>query len=110
MTFFVYRNKLRLVLGEPINFEDVKASRSVLVLTEWKLVGEQKTPESQARQARQQAERYGVGALAGFELATQRYIVLVSKKNLRIPKDISDGELVYRHINIAVDPDPPSTT
>jgi len=99
-----------LILGEPINFNDVKVTKSVLVLTEWKTVGSQGEIESKSKKAKKQAERYGVGSLAGFELATNRYIILVSRKNLMPPQDIKDGQLLYRHINIAVEPDPPSVS
>lgn len=97
-----------LVLGEPVALDDVKSSHSILVLTEWKVVSEKSMIENQIVQAKRQAERYGIGILAGFELGSRRYIVLVSEKNLNMPQDIVDGEINYRHVNIAVDPDTPS--
>ena len=97
-----------LVLGEPVALDDVKSSHSILVLTEWKVVSEKNLIEAQIAQAKSQAERYSIGVLAGFELGSRRYIVLVSEKNLNMPRDIIDGEIIYRHVNIAVDPDTPS--
>lgn len=97
-----------LVLGEPVALDDVKSSHSILVLTEWKVVCQESMIENQAGQAKSQAERYGLGVLAGFELGSRRYLVLVSEKNLNTPQDIIDGEIIYRHVNIAVNPDTPS--
>ena len=99
-----------LVLGERVNLEDVRSSNSVLVLTEWKIIRAGDSLENQARQAINQAKRYGVGALSGFELSTRRYLILVSEKNMKVPQDMSDDGILYRHINIAVNPDPPSVS
>ena len=97
-----------LILGKPVNLSDVKESSSILVLTEWKIASNQSSLEIAATDARRQAGRYAMGILAGFELETCRFIVLVSEKNLQPPQDVVDGNVTYRHINIAVDPDAPS--
>jgi hypothetical protein len=81
-----------------------------LVLTEWKMVKDQSQVEPQARTAYEQAKLYQDGLLAGFELRTRRYIVLVSEEQVRVPADRADGSVVYRHINIARKPANPSST
>jgi hypothetical protein len=42
--------------------------------------------------------------LAGTELKRYRYAILVSKKNIAVPDDMVIKGIVYRHINVAVDP------
>lgn len=46
--------------------------------------------------------------MLGIELRQYRYLVLVSKDWLRETPDIQEGDTVYRHVNIAVDPQSPS--
>lgn len=77
-----------------------------MVLTEWK----RDRGDSAARfqEALHQAKAYGSGILAGVELATHRYLVVVTQKQCTLPADINIGQVTYRHINIAVDPDSPS--
>jgi hypothetical protein len=89
-----------LVLGEPLR-DLSEAERTAEAITEPELDGK-------IRQAQAQAARYASGALAGFELAQYRYLVMVSQRVLPMPPDVSEGAIVYRHINIAVDPKPPS--
>jgi hypothetical protein len=80
-----------------------------LVLTEWKLVRDPQKASDVANEAMNQARTYSTGILAGIELASTRYIVLVSKKNLMPPQpDVISGNHLYRHINIIVDPSSPS--
>jgi hypothetical protein len=99
-----------LVIGEPLtDLADVERSAEALVLTEWKLVPAPNQRDERIRQARMQASRYGRGVLGGLELARYRYLVLVSKHALDMPVDDTQDDVVYRHINIAVDPKPPST-
>jgi hypothetical protein len=98
-----------LVLGEPLrDLSEAERTAEAMVLTEWKLVRTEAELEGQIRQAHAQAARYAAGALAGFELAHYRYLVMVSKRVLHMPADVSEGAIVYRHINIAVDPHAPS--
>lgn len=77
------------------------------VLTEWKLA----TPANANDQfgaGRAQAKRYAAGALAGAELTGWRYVIAVSKKHVPLPADVQQDGIVYRHVNVAVDPDVPS--
>jgi len=78
------------------------------VLTEWKKSDLGDDPTVRFQQARSQAHRYAQGALAGTELTAYRYAVVVSRQQVSIPEDLREGEVVYRHINIAVDPLSPS--
>lgn len=78
------------------------------VLTEWKKASSDDKIEKLFEQARRQGSRYAQGALAGSELAGYRYAVVVSCQQAEIPDDFRDGDVVYRHINISVDPRLPS--
>ena len=98
-----------LVLPEPIREpSSIERTAEALVLTEWKRVLSPSETEVMAGDARKQAARYTVGALGGVELARYRFIVLVSKETLMLPEDRLENEIVYRHINIAVEPRSPS--
>jgi hypothetical protein len=79
-----------------------------LVLTEWKVAASDLEAAKQFEAARMQAGRYERGALGGSELAGYRYLVVVSSENVRTPADIVLGNVLYRHINIAVRPRTPS--
>lgn len=100
-----------LVFAEPP--EESLLTRGVdgLVLTEWK-VATAHNAEKQFAEARRQAELYKQGALAGVELTGYRYLVAVSVENLpsiSIPSDkVTPEGIVYRHINIVVQPAVPS--
>jgi hypothetical protein len=78
------------------------------VLTEWKIALSNTEAQKQFATARAQAERYAQGVLAGSELTAFRYLVVVSSQHIAEPADFRDGAVVYRHINIAVDPETPS--
>jgi hypothetical protein len=98
-----------LVLGEPLkDLTEVESVAEALILTEWKLVNNIAEQERKAEQARKQASRYASSVLAGIELRQYRYLVLVSKDWLPGIPDIQEGDILYRHINIAVDPQTPS--
>jgi hypothetical protein len=79
-----------------------------LVLTEWKVAKSGDEASQKFREARDQAKRYAKGVLAGNELRAFRYIVVVSLDRVRVPSDIEEQAIVYRHTNIAVCPTPPS--
>lgn len=81
-----------------------------LVLTEWKVCNAPAQAPHRYAEARAQAALYGVGVLGGIELATYRYAVIVSEKPVGVPNDIVMDGVTYRHVNIVVDPDNPSTT
>lgn len=98
-----------LVLGEPLAVTpEVRTSSEALVLTEWKLVDSPSDMEKQAEQALTQARKYSVGALAGFELSSVRFLILVSEDRLAPPPDVLEGGVVYRYVNVAVRPKVPS--
>lgn len=98
-----------LVLGNKLTWTKSLA-RAVegLVLTEWKVVRDEKDAEKIAKQARAQAQLYTQGGLAGIALEAVRYVVLVSEKALPPIDDVALNGCIYRHINIAVSPDTPS--
>jgi hypothetical protein len=80
-----------------------------LVLTEWKVASSDAEAHRKFTEARHQAKRYSKGVLAGNELTSFRYLIVVSSDHITVPNDIEDEEgVVYRHINIAVDPKTPS--
>ena len=68
-----------LILGNTLDVNDevIEAARG-LVLTEWKLVKRNDKPEDVKDIAKSQASLYAGGGLAGFELDSERYLVLVA--------------------------------
>lgn len=100
-----------LVFQEPVRIGEVAPAVEGLVLTEWKRANPDADAAKMFEDARRQADIYAEGPLAGVELAGYRYLVVVSKKALPaavVPDNQTVGRVVYRHINIAVDPDVPS--
>ena len=98
-----------LVYQEPAeDLTDEQQYADGLVLTEWKKSANKNDAEERFRQARSQAQHYARGVLAGSELTGYRYAVVVSRQQVSVPGDLTESEVVYRHINIAVDPQPPS--
>jgi len=99
-----------LVLGCLLDVDnDARPAADALVLTEWKVVRTESETASKAQEAYDQAQQYEGGLLAGFELASRRYLVLVSRNWLtNMPATRLDANVVYEHINVAVAPDPPS--
>ena len=79
-----------------------------LVLTEWKVTHDGDDPLKKFAEAREQAKFYTQGVLAGIELTTVRYAVVVSSQYVDRPADAQVGTAVYRHINIATDPETPA--
>lgn len=101
------RGRTDLVFGEPVRVEEIATAIEGLVLTEWKVA----TPDTAADkwlEARLQSEDYGIGVLAGVELAGFRYAVVVSEAALDVPADVAANGVVYRHINVAIAPATPS--
>ncbi len=98
-----------LVYQEHANHQD-EAPRYAegLVLTEWKKVVDPRHAGHCFGQARSQATEYSHGLLAATELTRYRYVVLVSSERLALPDEEMDGQVVYRPINVAVDPQVPS--
>jgi hypothetical protein len=98
-----------LILGEPLrDMSQVESTSEALVLTEWKVVPSAGKVDKKAEEAYTQAKLYGESSLAGFELASYRYLVLVSEDRLEVPPDKPEKEVIYRHINIPVNPRVPS--
>jgi hypothetical protein len=97
-----------LVFQEPINLADARRSADGFVLTEWKKSNTGTDAEKLFGEAREQANRYAQGVLAGSELTSYRYAVIVSHRQVAAPDDIRIENVVYRHINIAVEPLTPS--
>ena len=97
-----------LVFAEAIDMDEVARTADGLVLTEWKKVDNPSAATTKAREAMDQSKSYQSSALAGVELRHYRYIVLVSKKRISAQTDIEESGIVYRHINIPVEPDVPS--
>lgn len=98
-----------LVLGEPLEDTDlVERVAEGLVLTEWKLAQELKDVARQFEEARNQAARYTRETLAGIELLDYRFLVVVTEKGIDELEDLQSNGVVYRRINIAVDPVTPS--
>jgi hypothetical protein len=97
--------KTDLVYQEPLQTAAAPVALG-MVLTEWKRAGEK--PESAYAEAKHQAMLYSGGVLAGVELTSHRYLVVVTKKQIPHPADVTEGGVIYRHINIAVDSEAPS--
>lgn len=97
-----------LVMGDAVRQDEAESSAEALVLTEWKLVRVLGHLPGKAAEGRRQAGRYRAGVLGGLELASVRYVVLLSEHTLGRVDDVAEGDVVYRHVNIAVDPQPPS--
>ena len=76
---------------------------------EWKQAKPDSVAAKKFEEAREQAERYAEGPLVANELRSYRDAVVVSEKDVAVPDDYDDGKgVIYRHVNIAVDPDLPS--
>lgn len=97
-----------LVYNKPFDTsEAMRTAPHALVLTEWKIATDA-TVGSQFESAVRQAELYAAGALADLELTRTRYIVVVTKKGAQPLADTTSDGVLYRFVNIAVDPDTPS--
>jgi hypothetical protein len=100
-----------LVFQEPLtsdSLSEVERAAEGLALTEWKVASSSEA-KRKFKEARDQAALYAEEALAGFELTSYRYAVVVTKRRLSPPPDTNEGGITYRHINVAVDPATPST-
>lgn len=97
--------KTDLVYPEPLG-TGIGTAPLGIVLTEWKRT--KSDPAKEYATAKTQADLYASGVLAGLELTSHRYLVVVTKDLIVPPTDIIEGPVTYRHINIAVDPQSPS--
>jgi hypothetical protein len=96
-----------LVFREPVDVS-AAAQRGIegFVLTEWK-VADEENAATRFEDARQQAQLYQQGPLVGTEVTGYRYAIAVSLADLpkgAVPGDMEIGGVVYRHINIAIEP------
>jgi hypothetical protein len=113
-SFKAYGQRARtdLVLGGPRNnWDEPRRAATGLILTEWKRVVSEDWEEVEAKadEARRQAQIYCAEALAGFEVESTRYVVLVSKGRIgQMPKPANESGVTYAHFNVAVDPETPS--
>jgi hypothetical protein len=92
----------------PLGVPDPTRYADGLVLTEWKCARSPQDAAKRFEEARAQARRYRRGILAGTELTAYRFAVVISKDHIPVPDDVRDNGTVYRHINVAVQPSPPS--
>jgi hypothetical protein len=53
---------------------------------------------------------FRTSCLAGYELESVRYLVLVSEERQVMPDDQYVGDIIYRYRTIAVNPPNPSTS
>lgn len=98
-----------LILGNLLEVDDdvIGAARG-LVLTEWKRVMPSDNPEDVKNYAKSQAKLYAGGGLAGFELDSERYLVLVGEDGFDEPKDEMEGSVSYKVISIVLNRKTPS--
>ena len=98
-----------LVLGARLDITDeVRRSSQGLILTEWKLVRHDGELHKKVQEAYEQAKRYREGILAGFEIASPRYLVIISEDHIAMPIPKQEAEATYEYRNIAVAPSTPS--
>jgi len=99
-----------LVLSESrTDWEEPRRAAQGLVLTEWKRVVATDETDKKADEALMQAQLYREEPLAGFEVASVRYLVLVSESRLlSMPQARVHNDVTYEYRNVAVNPDPPS--
>jgi hypothetical protein len=98
-----------LVFEEPIEkFIREQQHAAGLVLTEWKIAKSKEDASAKFHEAREQAKIYAADVLLGTELTAYRYAIVVSLESVDIPDPIKQGDVEYRHINIAVDRSSPS--
>lgn len=101
-----------LVYNEPPSDASLAQAVEGIVLTEWKIAKDADGAVAAARAARVQADLYSQGALAGLELTSHRYVIVVTPKILPQgtlgPDERTDSGAIYRYVNIAIEPDVPS--
>jgi hypothetical protein len=101
------KGRTDLVFAESLNLTEVARAAEGLVLTEWKRDKDAANVPKAFAAARNGADDYRDGPLAGLELAATRYLIVVSGPQADprdIPADETVGGVLYRHINIAVTP------
>lgn len=104
------KGRTDLILNEPLpDSSIIEKTSTALVLTEWKVVKHENELDDKIREAFEQSKKYVSGVLGGIELTNYRYLVMISEKSMKkIPSDLTEDMVVYRHINVPVNPDTPS--
>ncbi|TET66255.1 MAG: hypothetical protein E3J56_14680 [Candidatus Aminicenantes bacterium] len=103
------KGRTDLILNEPLpDSSIIEKTSTALVLTEWKVVKNSNELDEKIKEAFEQTKLYVTGVLGGIELTNYRYLVMVSEKSTKMPSDFTEGTIVYRHINIPVNPKYPS--
>jgi len=103
------KGRTDLILNEPLtDISIIEKTSTALVLTEWKVIRKNNELDAKIREAYEQTKIYSAGVLSGIELVNYRYLVMVSEKSMKMPGDLIEGNLTFRHINLPVDPDTPS--
>jgi len=89
-----------LILGRHLSEDEPRASDvEAFVLTEWKVAsGGPANVIRKVDEAHTQLRLYRRGALAGFELSSRRYVVLVADQHLDLPDDHDEGGALCRHV------------
>ena len=67
-----------LIMNDRVDLAEAQRSAEALVLTEWKRVRQEENPKVKAKQAYEEARLYTEGSLAGFQLDSHRFLVIVS--------------------------------
>jgi hypothetical protein len=91
-----------LILGGPANDADASVASSA-VLTEWKVAKSSADATVKAREAVHQATAYAGGLLAGLEMRSHRYVVIVSRSTVEIPGNRIEDRITYHHIGLFLD-------
>jgi hypothetical protein len=103
------KGRTDLILNEPLaDISTIERTSTALVLTEWKVIRQGQKLETKVREAYEQTKVYSAGVLSGVELVNYRYLVVVSEKGLKMPGDLIEDNLTFRHINVPIDPEIPS--
>ena len=98
-----------LILGDRLVIDDdLIAGTEGIVLTEWKRVKVGDKPVDKQREAKAQAVRYSTGGMAGFELRSERYLVLVGDQEFASIADEREGAVLYKTIPLFLTRDTPS--
>ncbi|MGH9886847.1 MAG: hypothetical protein ACREBE_15055, partial [bacterium] len=99
------KERMDLVTRGPLSIDRRVESADALVLTEWKVAKTRDEVAGKAAEGRKQAAIYSGSSLAACELASVRYVVVVTAHREDMLPDVSEGPIVYRFINLAVAPD-----
>ena len=97
-----------LIYDEPRLIEtDERRASAGIVLTEWKKVNSLTELDAKAQAALGQARRYESDILAGIDIASTRYLVMISEDMMPMPSRVIDGDLTYEYRHVAVNPSTP---